>query len=110
MQAQASLFLKRLLTDNLLLSPSLLLHQSQAYCAAHSTHSKLFVPLLKKFYNDDIVSDDSILSWWKSPISRDASAANGGEAMLELRKSAEGVVRHVLESQEDSEEEEEESD
>lgn len=40
----------------------------------------------------------------------DASAANGGEAMVELRKSAEGVVRHVLESQEDSEEEEEESD
>lgn len=62
--------------------------------------------MLKKFYNDDIVSDDSILSWWKSPISRDTSKNNGGEKVLEMRKSAEGVVRHVLESQEESEDEE----
>ena len=79
----------------------------QSYCAIHDkTHSKLFVPLLKKFYNDDIVSDDSILAWWKSPISRDTSKNNGGEKVLEMRKSAEGVVRHVLESQEESEDEE----
>lgn len=109
MQAQASLFLKRLLTDNLLLSPSLLLHQSQAYCAAHSTHSKLFVPLLKKFYNDDIVSDDSILSWWKSQF-RGCFSCERWRSYGGAKKSAEGVVRHVLESQEDSEEEEEESD
>ncbi|WFD29006.1 translation initiation factor eIF-2B epsilon subunit, GEF [Malassezia sp. CBS 17886] len=68
-------------------------------------------------YNDEIVSDDAILAWWRHRSSRDLAfgaedaPASAQQLVLELRKRAEPVLRHILESQEESEEgEEEESD
>ena len=55
----------------------------------HTSHAALFVPLLKKLYNDDLVSDEAIVAWWRSPAARDGSEARGGEAALELRRRAE---------------------
>ncbi|CEH14833.1 Translation initiation factor 2B, epsilon subunit (eIF-2Bepsilon/GCD6) [Ceraceosorus bombacis] len=49
------------------------------------------------------VSPDAIIEWWKSPISR-----AGGEAALDLRKKAEGIVRYIVEDDEDESEEESE--
>ncbi|PWN40028.1 hypothetical protein IE81DRAFT_325959 [Ceraceosorus guamensis] len=75
----------------------------QEYCATQSSYSCLFIPLLKKMYNDDVVSPDAIVEWWKSPISR-----AGGEAALDLRKKAEGIVRYIVEDDEEESEEESE--
>ena len=89
----------------------------QSYCAMHLTHTRLFLPLLKKAYNDEMVSDDAILAWWRHPSSRkvvyeldEKREAAVKPVVLELRKRAEPVVRHILESQESSEEDEEEDD
>lgn len=103
----------------------------QTFCSSpehHTTHLALFVPLLKKLYNDDVLSDEAIIAWWKSPSSRDptwgqkeptgkvsSTAAtaqeSAGERRLELRKKAETVVRWIAEQGEtDSEDEEEDSD
>ena len=67
------------------------------------------MPLLKKVYNDELVSDESILAWWKHPSSRrvvyedhDTEAAH--QIVLELRKRAEPVVRHILEDDDDDDE------
>lgn len=75
---------------------------TQEYCATHASYSPLFIPLLKKMYNDDVVSPDAIIDWWKSPISR-----QGGESALDLRKKAEGIVRYIAENDEDDQEDEE---
>ncbi|KAN0063957.1 translation initiation factor eIF-2B epsilon subunit, GEF [Thecaphora frezii] len=78
----------------------------QRFCATSPMYFKLFIPLLKKFYNDDIVSDESIVAWWRSPLSRKSTPEVGGDKALALRKAAEDVVRYVLESQEDSDDDE----
>lgn len=81
----------------------------QSYCAIHPSHMRLFVPLLKKVYNDELVPDEAILAWWKHPSSRhlilelpQRSQWSGGvspdQVVLELRKRAEPVVRHIIES------------
>ncbi|SNX87525.1 related to Translation initiation factor eIF-2B epsilon subunit [Melanopsichium pennsylvanicum] len=75
---------------------------AQNFCATHAKYYKTFVPLLKKFYNDDIISEENIIGWWKSPLSRKTEPEIGGEKNLSLRKSAEEVIRHILESQESS--------
>lgn len=87
----------------------------QSFCAANVTHTKLFLPLLKKVYNDEIVADESILAWWRHASSRrivldvdDSRVTSVNQIVLELRKRAEPVVRHILESQESSDEDEEE--
>lgn len=73
----------------------------QSYCATHAnSHGPLFVPLLKKFYNDDVVSDENIVAWWRAKESR-----TGSEKMLELRQRAEGVVRYILEDDDDDDDE-----
>jgi translation initiation factor eIF-2B subunit epsilon len=109
----------------------------QSYCAAHaSTHGRLFVPLLKKWYNDDIVTEEGILDWYKSPrsskpssssaellnLNEDGTRSKGkseeGEeeatqvdlqALLELKKQAHDVIRFILEDSDEEEESEEES-
>jgi hypothetical protein len=74
------------------------------------SHTRLFLPLLKKVYNDEIVSDEAILAWWKHPSSRrlasDEDRPDAVQIVLELRKRAEPVVRHILESEESDEESE----
>ena len=94
----------------------------QSYCAQHLSHVRLFVPLLKKLYNDEIVSDDAIVAWWKHPSSRrveiapdsdaDAEEKTSEQVVLELRKRAEPVVRYIVEDsdEEESGDEEEEED
>ena len=89
----------------------------QSFCALNVTHTRLLLPLLKKVYNDEIVSDDAILAWWRHPSSRrlaysvdEKRAAAATPVVLELRKRAEPVVRHILESLESSEEEEDDDD
>lgn len=85
----------------------------QSYCASHGNGSMmgLFVPLMKKFYNDDVLSDEAIIAWWKSPSSRDGGyggveGAGARERRVELRRRGEAVVRAVVE---DSDEEDEDS-
>lgn len=82
----------------------------QAFCATDAKYTKLFVPLLKKFYNDDVVSDESIVNWWRHPISRRTTEEAGGERGRALRKAAEEVVRYILESEDSSEEDEDDED
>lgn len=78
----------------------------QSFCASHpATHGALFVPLLKKFYNDDVVSDESIVAWWRAKESR-----MGSEKMVELRQRAEGVVRYILEDDDDEDEDDDDED
>ena len=82
----------------------------QSYCAVHVTHTRLFLPLLKKVYNDELVSDESILAWWKHPSSRrvvyeDHDTEDAHQIVLELRKRAEPVVRHILEDDDDDDDE-----
>lgn len=79
----------------------------QHFCAKTEGYFKLFLPLLKKFYNDDVISEENIVGWWKSPLSRESSEAVGGEKNGQLRKAAEEVIRYILESQESSDEEDE---
>ncbi|WFD44467.1 translation initiation factor eIF-2B epsilon subunit, GEF [Malassezia psittaci] len=86
----------------------------QSYSALNLSHTRLFLPLLKKVYNDEIVSDEAILAWWRHPSSRklayevdEKRAAAAKPIITELRKRAEPVVRHILETQESSEEESE---
>ncbi|PKI82944.1 translation initiation factor eIF-2B epsilon subunit, GEF [Malassezia vespertilionis] len=86
----------------------------QSYCALHLPKMRLFLPLLKKVYNDEIVSDEAILQWWRDPRSRrlaydseGKNAISAQQIVLELRKRAEPVVRHIVESAESSEEESE---
>lgn len=84
----------------------------QSFCAVHVSHTKLFVPLLTKVYNDEMVSDEAILAWWRHPSSRQLvlsseTPAQVQQVVLELRKRAEPVVRHILE---DSEEEDDDDD
>lgn len=83
----------------------------QSYCALHVTHTRLFLPLLKKVYNDELVSDESILAWWKHPSSRrvvyeDQDTEDAHQIVLELRKRAEPVVRHILEDDDDDDDDE----
>jgi len=106
----------------------------QVYCATHPESTKLFVPTLKLFYNEDIVEDEAIIEWWRSPASRSAAPTGitapghgvtlsgegdgdeeasetveaGEEEMKSLRASAEPVLRFIVESQEDEDEDEEE--
>ncbi len=104
----------------------------QTYCAAHgSTHGKLFVPLLKKWYNDDIVSEDGILEWYKSPRSSkpssssteflslgiDGTRAKAGQfdevdlgLLSEFKKQAQDVIRFILEEEDSEEDDDEEED
>ncbi|EPQ28062.1 uncharacterized protein PFL1_04389 [Pseudozyma flocculosa PF-1] len=82
----------------------------QRFCATEPAYHKLFVPLLKKFYNDDIVSDESIVAWWRAPASRRTTPDNGGERFLALRKAAEDVVRYIVESQQDSDDDDDDDD
>lgn len=82
----------------------------QNFCATHAKYFKIFIPLLKKFYNDDVISEENIVGWWKSPLSRKTDAEIGGEKNLQLRKSAEEVIRYILESQESSDEDDDDSD
>lgn len=77
----------------------------QSYCAFHSAKMNLFVPLLKLFYNEDVVSDEAIVAWWRSKASQ-----SGNEKMLDLRTRAQGVVRYILEDDDEEEEEDEEED
>ena len=84
----------------------------QSYCAVHVTHTRLFLPLLKKVYNDELVSDESILAWWKHPSSRrvvyeDHDTEDAHQIVLELRKRAEPVVRHILEDDDDDDDDDE---
>lgn len=84
----------------------------QSYCALHLSHTRLFLPLLKKVYNDEIVSDEAILTWWRHPSSRhvvlhdEHNKADAQQVVLELRKRAEPVVRHILETDDDDDEDE----
>lgn len=64
----------------------------------------VFVPLLKLFYNNDIVSDEAIVAWWRSKLSQ-----TGDENAKSLRMRAQGVVRYILES-EDGDDEDDEDD
>lgn len=86
----------------------------QSFCAAHISHTRLFVPLLKKVYNDEIVPDDAILAWWKHPSSRhvvfEEDTTQARQVVLELRKRAEPVVRHILDDSDDSDDSEESDD
>ncbi|CAO1614714.1 unnamed protein product [Parajaminaea phylloscopi] len=102
----------------------------QSFCSSqehHSTHMGLFVPLLKKFYNDDILSDEALISWWKSPSSRDAkwgqqdsttskkdaaaaAVEAAGERRLELRKRAEAVIRWLAEQDDESDSDDDDDD
>ncbi|KAK0531529.1 translation initiation factor eIF-2B epsilon subunit, GEF [Tilletia horrida] len=108
----------------------------QTYCATHPASTKLFVPTLKLFYNEDVVEDEAIIDWWRSPASRSAAPIGitapgygvsgaqrdeddgeeeedeiveaGEEEMRALRASAEPVLRFIVESQEDDDDEEDE--
>lgn len=82
----------------------------QNFCATHAKYSKIFIPLLKKFYNDDAISEENIVGWWKSPLSRKTDAEIGGEKNLQLRKAAEEVIRYILENQESEDEDDDEED
>ncbi|CAD6885119.1 unnamed protein product [Tilletia controversa] len=102
----------------------------QTYCATHPSATKLFVPTLKLFYNEDVVEDEAIIDWWRSPASRSAAPRGvcapgygvcvddeeermeeaGEEEMKALRVSAEPVLRFILESQDDDEDEEDDDD
>ena len=93
----------------------------QSYCALSPPHMRLFIPLLKKVYNDEILPDEAILAWWKHPSSRrvvleppERSRWSGSvspeQVVLELRKRAEPVVRHILESLVSDDDDEEEED
>ncbi|EST08731.1 Bacterial transferase hexapeptide repeat [Kalmanozyma brasiliensis GHG001] len=82
----------------------------QNFCASHAKYYKIFIPLLKKFYNDDVISEENIVGWWKSPLSRVTAEEVGGEKNLALRKAAEEVIRYILESQESSDEDDDEDD
>ncbi|KAJ1018151.1 hypothetical protein NDA16_005017 [Ustilago loliicola] len=82
----------------------------QNFCATHAKYFKIFIPLLKKFYNDDVILEENIVGWWKSPLSRQTETEIGGEKNLQLRKAAEEVIRYILESQESSDEEDDEED
>lgn len=85
----------------------------QSFCAVHLSHTKLFVPLLTKVYNDEMVSDEAILAWWRHPSSRQLvlesqSPSQAQQVVPELRKRAEPVLRHILEDSEDEDEDEDE--
>ena len=82
----------------------------QNFCATHAKYYKIFIPLLKKFYNDDVISEENIVGWWKSPLSRKTEAEIGGDKNLQLRKAAEEVIRYILESQESSDEDDDDDD
>ncbi|WFD36354.1 translation initiation factor eIF-2B epsilon subunit, GEF [Malassezia cuniculi] len=99
----------------------------QSYCALNPSQMRLFVPLLKKVYNDELVADEAMLAWWKHPSSRRvvldvpsqtqwSGSVSPEQIVLELRKRAEPVVRHIIESlmsdddDDDSDDEEEEED
>lgn len=73
----------------------------QSYCASNPAKTNLFVPLLKLFYNEDVVSDEAIVAWWRSKASQ-----TGNEKMLDLRTRAQGVVRYILEDDDDDEDDE----
>lgn len=85
----------------------------QSFCALHVSHTKLFGPLLTKVYNDEMVSDEAILAWWRHPSSRqvvldsETPSVQAQQVVLELRKRAEPVVRHILEGSDESDEESE---
>ncbi len=68
----------------------------QNFCAMHGKYYKIFVPLLKKFYNDDVISEENIVGWWKSPVCRVTAEEVGGEKNLALRKAAEEVDQVYL--------------
>lgn len=82
----------------------------QHFCALNEGYYKIFLPLLKKFYNDDIISEENIIGWWKSPLSRESGQEVGGEKNGQLRKAAEEVIRYILESQESSDEDDDDDD
>lgn len=75
----------------------------QGYCASRMAEKGgLFVAVMKKWYNDDIVGDEGILLWWQSDESRQ------GEEKVELKKRARPVVEFVLEQGSSDEEEDDE--
>jgi translation initiation factor eIF-2B subunit epsilon len=80
------------------------LHLHQKYCADHSAYVPVFVPLLKLFYNNDIVSDEAIVAWWRSKLSQ-----TGDENAKSLRMRAQGVVRYILESEDGDDDDDEDA-
>lgn len=63
--------------------------------------SKSFVLWLRAFYEEDIVSEDSIFGWWQDPRSRPAE----DEAAKGVRQSAMIFVQQLSEADSDSEDE-----
>ena len=48
------------------------------------------------FYNDDVFQEDSFVAWWRSKDSQ-----TGSDARRDLRQKAQGVIRYILESDDD---------
>ncbi|KAK0557354.1 translation initiation factor eIF-2B epsilon subunit, GEF [Tilletia horrida] len=75
----------------------------QTYCATHPAATKLFVPTLKLFYNEDVVEDEAIIDWWRSTASR--SAAPKGLSAPGFGVSAADEAGNDAEDEEDDEDE-----
>ena len=74
----------------------------KSYCESQTTHTALFIPLLKICYNEDIFQEESFLAWWKSKESRE-----GSDKRRDLRLKAQDVIRYILESEDDDDDESE---
>jgi translation initiation factor eIF-2B subunit epsilon len=61
---------------------------------------KMFALMLRAFYEEDVVSEDSIMEWWKAPESR-----RGGDEVRRVREGAKAFVQALAEAESDSESE-----
>lgn len=81
---------------------------AQRYCAAREGEERQAVVywqrVLMAFYDEDIVSEDAVIAWWKSPAAR----STGGERGMVLWVGAKPFIEKLME--ESDEESEEESD
>lgn len=73
----------------------------QRHCAEDPGQARLFPAFLQAFYNDDVVSEEGVVRWFKSPASRET----GGEAGLKLRDVGGRFVQALTEAESDPESE-----
>jgi translation initiation factor eIF-2B subunit epsilon len=65
--------------------------------------TRLFPLVVRSLYEEDVVSEEAVMEWWKSPESRE-----GGENVRSVREGAKAFVRALAEAESESESEESE--
>lgn len=71
----------------------------QRYCAEDPSQSRLFPAYLQAYYNEDVVSEEGIVGWYRSP----GSKTTGGEAGTKLREVGGRFVQKLMEADSESE-------